>query len=336
MKAFEVREATGLDGLVLNRQRAEPVPQRDEILIKMRAVSLNFRDLGVIRGAYGYTKFPVIPVSDGAGEVIAVGDDVTRFRVGDRVAGTFFQNWPSGRIPVNASQNSLGGMIDGMLTELRALPEEGAVKIPDHLSFEAAATLPVAGLTAWHALVEAGRIKAGETVVVLGTGGVSCFALQFAKLHGARVVLTSSSDEKLARGKVLGADDLINYRKTPEWDAEVLKLTDGIGADHIVEVGGPGTIEKSLKAVRMGGTLSVIGAVSGPGQIDPRPINRKAITLHGIHVGSREMFEAMNRAITQSGLKPVIDRVFSFEDAKAAYEHMMSGQHFGKIVVRTI
>jgi NADPH:quinone reductase-like Zn-dependent oxidoreductase len=336
VKAFEVREATGLDGLVLNRQRAEPVPQRNEILIKMRAVSLNFRDLGVIRGAYGYTKFPVIPVSDGAGEVIAVGNDVTRFRVGDRVAGTFFQNWPSGRIPVNASKNSLGGMIDGMLTQLRALPAEGAVKIPDHLSFEEGATLPVAGLTAWHALVEAGRIKAGETVVVLGTGGVSCFALQFAKLHGARVILTSSCDEKFARGKALGADDLINYRKTPEWDAEVLKLTDGIGADHIVEVGGPGTIEKSLKAVRMGGTLSVIGAVSGPGQIDPRPINRKAITLHGIHVGSREMFEAMNRAITQSGLKPFIDRVFSFEDAKAAYEHMMSGQHFGKIVVRTI
>ena len=336
MKAFEVRETTGLDGLVLNRQRAEPVPQRNEILIKMRAVSLNFRDLGVIRGVYGYTKFPLIPVSDGAGEVIAVGDDVSRFRVGDRVAGTFFQNWATGSIPANASKNSLGGMIDGMLTELRALPEEGAVNIPGHLSYEEAATLPVAALTAWHALIEAGRIKAGETVLVLGTGGVSSFALQFAKLHGARVILTSSSDEKLGRGRALGADDLINYRKTPEWDAEALRLTDGIGADHIVEVGGPGTLERSLKAVRMGGTLSVIGAVSGQGQIDPRPINRKAITLRGIHVGSQEMFEAMNRAITQSGLKPVIDRVFSFEDAKAAYEHMMSGQHFGKIVVQIV
>src|SRR5688572_1851485 len=300
----------------------------------MRAVALNFRDLGVIRGAYGYTKFPVIPVSDGAGEVIAVGNDVTRFGVGDRVAGTFFQNWPSGRIPVNASKTSLGGMIDGMLTELRALPEAGAVKIPDQLSFEEGATLPVAGLTAWHALVEAGRIKAGETVVVLGTGGVSCFALQFSKLHGARVILTSSTDEKLALGKALGADDLINYRKTPEWDAEVLRLTDGIGADHIIEDGGPGTLEKSLKAVRMGGTLSVIGAVSGQGQIDPRPINRKAITLRGIHVGSREMFEAMNAALSRSQLKPVIGRVFSFEDAKAAYEHLMSGQHFGKIVIQ--
>ena len=334
MKAFEVRETTGLEGLVLNRQRAEPVPQHNEILIKMRAVSLNFRDLGVIRGAYGYTKFPVIPVSDGAGEVIAVGNDVAHFKVGDRIAGTFFQNWPSGRIPANASKNSLGGMIDGMLTELRALPEAGAVKIPDQLSFEEGATLPVAGLTAWHALVEAGRIKAGETVVVLGTGGVSCFALQFAKLHGARVILTSSSDEKLARGKALGADDLINYRKTTEWDAEVLRLTDGIGADHIVEVGGPGTLERSLKAVRLGGTLSVIGAVSGQGQIDPRPINRKAITLRGIHVGSREMFEAMNSALSRSELKPVIGRAFSFEDAHAAYEHLLSGQHFGKVVVQ--
>ncbi|MCX7298651.1 MAG: NAD(P)-dependent alcohol dehydrogenase, partial [Hyphomicrobiales bacterium] len=303
------------------------------IVVRMRAAALNYRDHGVIKGAYGYTKFPVIPLSDGAGEVVAIGPGVTRFMTGDRVCGTFFVNWISGRIPADASKNSLGGMVDGVLAEYALLNETGAIKIPDHLSFQEAATLPCAALTAWHAVVEAGRIKAGETIVVLGTGGVSCFALAFAKMHGAVVIMTSSSDDKLARVKTLGAGMTINYKNTPDWDQEVLKLTGGAGVDHIIEVGGPNTLAKSMLAIRPGGSIYVIGALGGSGAIDPRAINRKSIRLQGIHVGSREMFAAMNRAIAHSRLKPVIDRVFDFADAKAAYLHQQSGGHLGKIVI---
>lgn len=333
MKAYEIHATNGLDGLVLNSERPEPQPRASEIKIRVRAAALNYRDIGVTRGVYGYTKFPVIPMSDGAGEVVAVGPDVRRFKTGDRVISTFFQNWVSGRIPADASRHSLGGMADGMLAEYVCLPEQGAIRAPDHLSFEEAATLPVAALTAWHALIESGRLKAGETVLLLGTGGVSCFGLQFAAMHGAQVTMTSSSDAKLERAKSLGAATGINYRTTPEWDQEILRLTDGAGVDHIVEVGGPGTLERSMNAVRYAGSIYVIGAVGGRGQIDPRPINRKSIRLQGIHGGSLEMFEAMNRAIRLSGLRPIIDRVFPFAEAKAAYEHQISGAHFGKVVV---
>jgi NADPH:quinone reductase-like Zn-dependent oxidoreductase len=333
MKAYEVREATGLDGLVLNRERANPQPGHGQIVVRVRANSLNYRDQGVIKGVYGYTKFPVIPLSDGAGEVAAVGPGVTQFKPGDRVAGTFFVNWTGGRLPANAGRNSLGGMIDGMLADYALLAETGAIKIPDHLSFEEAATLPCAALTAWNALIDTGRIKAGETVAILGTGGVSCFGIAFAKMHGAVVFLTSSSDEKLARAKALGADTLINYRAQPDWDQEILKQTGGAGVDHVLEVGGAGTLEKSMNAVRAGGSIYVIGALAGPGSINPRMINRKGIRLQGIHVGSRDMFADMNRAIALHGLKPAIDRVFGFDDAKAAYAHQQSGQHFGKIVI---
>ena len=333
MKAYEVRETTGLDGLHLNANRPEPAPGPGQIVVRMRAAALNYRDHGVIKGAYGYTKFPVIPLSDGAGEVVAIGPGVTQFKAGDRVCGTFFVNWISGRVPADASKNSLGGMVDGVLAEYALLNETGAIKIPDHLSFQEAATLPCAALTAWHAVVEAGRIKAGETIVVLGTGGVSCFALAFAKMHGAVVIMTSSSDDKLARVKTLGAGMTINYKNTPDWDQEVLKLTGGAGVDHIIEVGGPNTLAKSMLAIRPGGSIYVIGALGGSGAIDPRAINRKSIRLQGIHVGSREMFAAMNRAIAHSKLKPVIDRVFDFADAKAAYLHQQSGGHLGKIVI---
>lgn len=333
MKAYEVRETTGLDGLHLNADRPEPVPGLGQVLVRMRAAALNYRDQGVIKGAYGYTKFPVIPLSDGAGEVAQVGPGVTQFKVGDRVAGTFFINWIAGRIPADASKNSLGGMVDGVLAEYALLNETGTIRIPDRLSFEEAATLPCAALTAWHAVVEAGRIKAGETIVILGTGGVSCFALAFAKMHGAIVTMTSSSDDKLARVKALGADHTVNYKNTPDWDQEVLKQTGGAGVDHIIEVGGPNTLQKSMLAIRPGGSIYVIGALGGSGAIDPRAINRKSIRLQGIHVGSRDMFAAMNRAIVNSGLKPVIDRVFDFADAKAAYRHQQSGSHLGKIVV---
>jgi len=332
MRAYEVRAATGLDGLVLNRERAEPKPGHGQIVVRVRAAALNYRDQGVIKGVYGYTKFPVIPLSDGAGEVVEVGPGVSQFKVGDRVAGTFFVSWTGGRIPANAGHNSLGGMIDGVLTEYALLNETGAIKIPDHLSFEEASTLPCAALTAWNALVDTGRIKAGETVAVLGTGGVSCFALAFAKMHGAFVVMTSSSDEKLSHGKALGADALINYKATPDWDEEIRKQTGGF-VDHVVEVGGANTLEKSMNAVRPGGSIYVIGALAGAGSINPRMINRKGIRLQGIHVGSRDMFADMNRAIALHGLKPAIDRVFGFDDAKAAYSHQQSGAHFGKIVI---
>jgi len=333
MKAYEVRDTSGLDGLVLNGARSEPHPAHGQILVRMRAAALNYRDQGVIKGAYGYTKFPVIPLSDGAGEVAAVGSGVTQFKAGDRVTSTFFVNWTGGRMPADASRNSLGGMVDGVLSEYALLNDTGAIKIPEHLSFEEAATLPCAALTAWNAVVETGRIKAGETVAILGTGGVSCFALAFAKMHGAFTYLTSSSDEKLARAKPLGADALINYRTTPDWEQEILKQTGGAGVDLVIEVGGAGTLERSMSAVRPGGTICVIGALAGPGTINPRMINRKAIRLQGIHVGSRDMFAARNRAVALHRLKPAIDKVFSFEDAKAAYAYQQSGKHFGKIAI---
>ncbi len=332
MKAWEVREATGLDGLVLNTKRPEPKPGRGQIVVRVRAAALNYRDQGVIKGIYGYTKFPVIPLSDGAGEVVEVGSGVTQFKPGDPVAGTFFQNWTGGRMPADAAHNSLGGMIDGVLAEYALLNEAGAIKIPMHLSFEEAATLPCAALTAWNAAIETGRIKAGETIALLGTGGVSMFALAFAKMHGAFVFMTSSSDDKLARAKAIGADVTINYRATPDWDAEIKKHT-GAGVDHIVEVGGANTLEMSMNAIRPGGSIYVIGALAGAGAINPRMINRKGIRLQGIHVGSRDMFADMNKAIALHKLKPAIDRVFGFDDAKAAYAHQQNGQHFGKIVI---
>lgn len=332
MRAWEVREPTGLDGLALNNSRAEPKAGHGQIVVRVRAAALNFLDQGVIKGAYGYTKFPVIPLSDGAGEVAEVGPGVTQFKVGDRVAGTFFVNWTGGRIPPNAGHNSLGGMVDGMLTEYALLNETGAIAVPPHLTFEEAATLPCAALTAWNAVVETGRIKAGETIALLGTGGVSVFALAFAKMHGAFVVMTSSSDDKLARAKALGADVTINYRTTPDWDA-ALKTHIAAGVDHIVEVGGANTLEKSMAAIRPGGAIYVIGALAGAGAINPRMINRKGIRLQGIHVGSREMFADMNRAIALTKLKPAIDRVFGFDDAKAAYAHQQAAGHFGKIVI---
>jgi NADPH:quinone reductase-like Zn-dependent oxidoreductase len=277
---------------------------------------------------------PLIPLSDGAGEIVAVGEGVTQWKVGARVAGTFFQNWQAGPVRRDAFESALGGSINGMLAEYAALSAEGVIAIPPHLEFAEAATLPCAALTAWHALVTNGNVSAGQTVLVLGTGGVSIFALQFAKMHGARVIITSSSDAKLARAKALGADEIINYRTTPDWEKEVFRLTDKAGAEHVIEVGGTDTFPRSLRAVAMGGAISVIGGVSGfTSEVPLRDILGKSIIIRGIFVGSRDMFAAMNRAISQHKLKPVIDRVFPFFEAPAAYRHQASGSHLGKVVI---
>jgi NADPH:quinone reductase-like Zn-dependent oxidoreductase len=334
MKAYEYRKF-GLENLTLT-ERDEPRPGAHEVVVKFHAASLNFRDLLFARGLYNPDpKFPAIPFSDGAGEVSAVGEEVTLWKVGDRVCPIFMQAWQDGKCTPEKAGSSLGGGgLDGVLREYGAFHENGLVRIPEHLSYEEAATLPCAAVTAWHALVNVSNIKAGETVLTLGTGGVSLFALQFAKLHGARVISTSSSDEKLACARELGADEIINYRTTPDWDKEVLRLTDGAGVDHVVEVGGAGTISKSVNSVRMAGIVSVIGVLAQGGGLDPMRVLMKSIRLQGIFVGSREMFEAMNRAITVNHLEPVIDKTFAFEEAREALQFMESGSHFGKIVVK--
>jgi len=334
MKAYQIIAATGAEALSLN-QLAEPKPAPGQVLVRVRATSLNYRDLMVASGRYGAgVPLPLIPLSDGAGEIVALGEGVTRWSAGDRVAGTFFQNWLTGPVRREAFDSALGGSINGMLAEYVALSADGVIAIPPHLDFVEAATLPCAALTAWHALVTSGNVSAGQTVLLLGTGGVSVFALQFAKMHGARVIIISSSDAKLARAKALGADEIINYRTSPDWEKEVFRLTEKSGADHVIEVGGADTFPRSLRAVAMGGTISVIGGVSGfTTEVALRDILGKSALIRGIFVGSREMFAAMNRAISQHKLKPVVDRVFPFSEAPAAYRHQESGAHLGKVVV---
>ena len=310
-----------------------PRPGPGQVRIRVRAAALNYRDLLVVKGLYGRNlALPLIPLSDGAGEVVEVGRGVTRFAAGARVAGIFMQTWTEGALTEAKSKSALGGAIDGVLAEQVVLHEDGLVAVPDHLSFEEAATLPCAAVTAWNALIEGG-VRAGDTVLTLGTGGVSLFALQFARMAGARVIITSGSDEKLERAKQLGASDGVNYKTTPEWDKKVRDLTGGVGVDRVVEVGGAGTLPRSLKAVRVGGHVALIGVLTG-GECNPMPVLMKAVRLQGVFVGSRAMFEAMNRAVALHGMRPVIDRVFPFEEARAAYRHLESGAHFGKIVLQ--
>lgn len=334
MKAYELRHAIGPDGLVLNAARQEPRHRDDEVIVRVRAASVNYRDLSVSRGTYpGSIKPSVIPLSDGAGEIVDVGRGVTTSSIGSRVMGAFYPDWTSGPVSEDVTALALGGSLDGVLAEYIALPQRAVVPIPPGLSFEAAATLPSAALTAWTALVKTARVKAGDSVLLLGTGGVSLFALQFAKLHGAAVILGSSSSAKMERAAGMNADHVFNYLQCPEWDVEVLKLTGNRGVDVIVEVGGAGTLERSLRSVRKGGTVVMIGRLAGLGAIDPLPIMRRAVRLIGINVGSRDTFLEMNRAISASGLQPVMDRVYPFEQARAAYRHLASGAHFGKIVI---
>ncbi|BCL38111.1 zinc-dependent alcohol dehydrogenase family protein [Nostoc sp. MS1] len=334
MKVYEIESGTGIDALKLS-DRPQPQLGAGQVLVQVRATSLNYRDLLVVEGAYGSAqKYPLIPMSDGAGDVVAVGEGVTRVKVGDRVAAIFFQNWISETLTREKMKSDLGGGIDGMLAEYVVLNQEGLVILPDHLSYADGATLPCAAVTAWHSLVTKGNVSVDDTVLLLGTGGVSIFALQFAKIYGARVIITSGSDEKLAQARQLGADETINYKTTPDWEKKVYELTGRIGVDHVIEVGGAGTLPKSLQAVRVSGRVSLIGVLSGRGNtIDPMPILFKSLTVQGIYVGSREMFEAMNQTISQHKLQPIIDRVFPFTEALAAYHYLKSGTHFGKVVI---
>jgi NADPH:quinone reductase-like Zn-dependent oxidoreductase len=335
MKCHIIPSPKGIDSLRLV-DRPDPMPGPRQVLVRVRATSLNYRDLITLEGqsARAAPKPDLIPLSDGAGEVVAVGPGVTRVKPGDRVAGCFMQKWVGGAIDEAAQASAMGGAIDGMLTELAVLEEDGVVRLPRHLSFEEGATLPCAGVTAWHALVEIGNIKAGDIVLVQGSGGVSIFALQFARMFGARVIATSGSPAKAERLKAMGAEAVIDYRARPEWDQEALKLTAGRGVDITVEVGGAGTLPRSFMATRVAGRIAVIGLLTGAGaQVDPMPILRRNLRVQGLYVGNRQMFEAMNRAIEAGGLKPVIDKVFAFAEAKDAYRHMKSQNHFGKIVI---
>lgn len=333
MKAYQLHGQAGPDSLRLV-ELPDPKPGQGQVVVRVRANALNYRDLMISDGRYGKVHLPLIPLSDGAGEIVAVGEGVTRWKAGDRVAGTFFQGWGSGAYRREVMGTALGGALSGMLAELVVLSEEGVVAIPPHLSFEEAATLPCAGVTAWHALVERGNVTAADTVLLLGTGGVSIFALQIAKMHGARVIITSSSDEKLARAKALGADGTINYRTIPDWEEEVFRLTNKAGVDHVVEVGGTNTFPKSLRSLGIYGQVHVVGGVSGfTSDVPLREILGRLATINGIFVGSRAMFEALNRAIGLNKMKPVVDRVFPFAEAKEAYRYLQDGAHFGKVVV---
>lgn len=334
MKSYEYKQL-GLENLSLV-ERNVPVVKAGQVLIKVHAVSLNYRDLLFAWGLYNpKPNLPSVPVSDGAGEVVAIGEGVNRWKVGDRVAQIFMQGWLGGPIAPHYAKTALGGGdVDGVLREYVVFPEDGLVAIPEHLSYEEAACLPCAGVTAWNALVNVGRVKSGDVILTLGTGGVSLFALQIAKLHGAKVISTSSSDEKLARARALGADEIINYKTTPDWEKEVSRLTNRRGVDHVVEVGGAGTLPRSIKAARVGGLISVIGVLAQGNGVDPMSILMKSLHVQGIFVGSREMFEDLNRAVSLNGLKPMIDRVFGFDEVPAALAHMQSGAHFGKIVVK--
>ncbi len=334
MRGWRFNDAFGQENLKIV-ELPEPTPGPGQALVRVRACSLNYRDLVVSKGGYGgAVKTPLIPLSDGAGEVVAVGPGVTRVKPGDRVAGIFMQTWLEGPVDDAKAASAMGGAIDGMLSELVCLKADGLVHLPEHLSFEEGATLPCAAVTAWNALFRSGALRPGETVVVQGTGGVSTFALQFAKMAGARVIATSSSEAKLERLRLMAADDVINYKTTPEWDKPVRELTRGVGADHIVEVGGAGTLPLSMKAAKRSGHIALIGVLTGRGEVDHRLLLLKSIRLQGIFVGSREMFEEMNRAISLWGLRPVIDKIFGFDETIEAMRYLESGAHFGKVCIR--
>lgn len=334
MKKFELQGFGGLEDL---KQVEAPVPEpgHGEVLIRMKSASLNYRDLITVSGGYGKSvRTPLVPLSDGCGEVVSLGEGVTSLAVGDRVATLFFQNWMSGPPTITGLMSALGGGLDGVAQEYMVLKEQGAVKVPAYLSDEGVSCLPCAGLTAWRALHVEGGLKAGEVVLLLGTGGVSIFGLQFAKASGAEVIITSSSDEKLARTKKLGADHTINYKDNPAWSTNVRDLTGYAGADHVLEVGGVGTLKQSMMSLKIGGHISLIGVLATDDD-DFRlgaavAMNAK---LQAISVGSRASFEEMTKAMELHKIEPVVDKSFAFDDLVPALDYMKSGGHFGKICI---
>jgi NADPH:quinone reductase-like Zn-dependent oxidoreductase len=332
MKAYTTR-GDGIAALAL-AERPDAAPGPTEVLVAMRAASLNYRDLLVVNGTEHWKPpVPRVPVSDGVGTVVAVGDAVTRVRVGDRVAGPFMPSWIDGELADATSGPALGGAaLDGVLVERRTFDERAIVTVPDHLTDVEASTLPVAALTAWHALARRARVRAGETVLIQGTGGVSLFALQIAHALGARPIVTSSSDEKLARATAMGAAATINYRRTPAWEQEALALTDGRGVDHVVEVVGGESLNRSLEAVRTSGTISFIGLIAGlRAPIDTYRFVMRNVTIHGIETGSREMFEELNAFLAGHRIRPVVDATFPFDAFPDALRRLEAGAHFGKI-----
>jgi NADPH:quinone reductase-like Zn-dependent oxidoreductase len=334
MKAYVL--SAGASSLEQLRRVELPDPKAGagQVRVRMKAVSLNYRDQMIVAGQYIGGSLPrdTIPLSDGAGEVVEIGSGVTRFKVGDRVVSTFFQGWEDG--PPRRPYPALGSPLDGALAEYVVFNQNDVVRMPQSLSFEEGATLTCAGVTAWHAIARISNVRPGETVLVLGTGGVSIFALQIAKAGGARVIMTSSSDEKLERGRELGADTGVNYNRTPDWDQEVLAATDGRGVECVVEVGGPGTLARSMRSVGYGGHICLIGFVAGfQGDTNPRALMHKGAHLHGIFVGNRAMLEELGAAVDANGIKPVIDRVFDFDAAREAFDYQKRGA-FGKVVIR--
>ena len=335
MRAYQILPGDGIDGL-----QCVDFPGRElgngEVRIRVHAVSLNYRDLMVASGNYLVTvDDPIIPCSDGAGEVLETGPGVTRVQVGDRVAASFFPYWREGPTGPDKIRHALGGDIDGMLAEEVVLDQETLAKIPPAMSFVDACTMPCAGVTAWNAIFESSnRIRPGDTVLLLGTGGVSILGLQLAHAAGLKTIVTSSSDAKLERATELGAHHTINYRSFPEWQEEVLRLTQGLGANVVLEVGGQGTINRSVAAAAMGGSVAIIGGVSGfGGEVNPSALLAGAKRLVGIYVGSRAMLEQALRFVDAARLQPVVDRVFAFDQAREAYRYMASAAHFGKVVI---
>lgn len=336
MIAYEIQQF-GIDELV-RVDREVPSAAASEVVVRFDAFSLNYRDVMVVSGTYNpRMKMPATPLSDACGEIVEVGADVTKWTVGERVMPLFAQRWFDGEADLDKSRSALGAgpQVDGVAREFKAFDAESVVAVPVYLSNEEAATLPCAAVTAWNALVVSGKVKAGDTVLTLGTGGVSIFALQIAKAFGARVIATSSSDEKIEKLKALGADETINYRERADWDVAVLELTDKRGVDHVVEVGGAGTLAKSVAATRIAGHVAMIGALAGGGEFNPVAAFMKAIRLQGIFVGSRAMFEEMNGFFSENQIRPVIDRTFKFSELRYALRYMESGSHFGKIVIKT-
>ncbi len=333
MKAFELHPEDGFDALRLV-ERGQPGVGPTDVRVRVHAVSLNYRDLMVARGSKKRAR-PIVPASDGSGEVIEVGTAVKRHTIGDRVAAAFFPTWLDGTLAEEHHANALGGSLDGMLAEEKVLPEQAWVKIPSRYSFEQASTLPCAGVTAWHALFEYGALRPGQTVLVQGGGGVSTFTLQLARSSGAAVVATSSSAAKRERLKQMGAAATIDYSTEPKWGEIARAAAGGGGVDVVVEVGGAGTFDQSIAALRYGGRMSLLGILAGTqGPINTYAIFHKNIHIHGVYVGSVAMFERLVRALEHSTTDPVIDRVFAFEDTRRAYEYLASGAHFGKVVIR--